>query len=276
MSKEISICSRWRIASCFIGIVLSTLPAWAEEQRPVQQAPSFPEQGVGPSDWSVKLGTGVMAMPEYEGSEEYRVLPLPFIDVRYKDRVQFNLRGAQINLLNQNGWTLGSGVGANFGRDEDDGDLLNGLGDIDATLEGQLFASYRHQRLSAGVTFAHDLGGGHEGYTIKGEAGYALPIPSWGLMLRPSISATYASDDYMASYFGVNATQSIRSGLNLYETGAGLKDVSVNFLALYQLSERWALNYMLQYKHLIGDAADSPIVEQEGQFSGGVFLVYQF
>ncbi len=39
------------------------------------------------SDWSVMFGGGAVVAPDYPGSDEYRVLPLPFSQVMFRDRV---------------------------------------------------------------------------------------------------------------------------------------------------------------------------------------------
>ena len=47
-------------------------------------------------------------------------------------------------------------------------------------------------------------------------------------------------------------------------------------VASIDLSDRWALHLIGRYAHLIGDAADSPIVETESQLYGGLALSYKF
>lgn len=42
------------------------------------------------------------------------------------------------------------------------------------------------------------------------------------------------------------------------------------------LSERWLLKAGGRYGRLLGDAADSPVVETENQFSGVLGLGYRF
>ncbi len=94
--------------------------------------------------------------------------------------------------------------------------------------------------------------------------------------LTASIGTAYASDDYMTSFFGVTAAQSAASGLARYTPDAGFKDVSAGLTAAIDLSDRWTLLLTGRYTHLIGDAADSPVVESESQFFGGLGLAYKF
>ena len=46
--------------------------------------------------------------------------------------------------------------------------------------------------------------------------------------------------------------------------------------AAIDLSDRWSLLLIGRYSHLIGDAADSPIVETESQLYGGLAISYKF
>src|SRR5829696_8127684 len=37
--------------------------------------------------WSGAVGTGAVTAPKYAGSEEYRTLPIPYVQLNYKDRI---------------------------------------------------------------------------------------------------------------------------------------------------------------------------------------------
>ncbi len=228
-------------------------------------------------DWHVTVGAGALVVPEYQGGEEYEFIPVPYIDIRYRDRVELNpFDGLRFNALQNEALTLGVGLGADFGRDDDDADRLRGLGDVDPAAEGLLFAEYRYERASLGVTFAHDMtGNGHEGYTAELEAAYMMPV-NRRLFVTTSVGTHYASENYMDSYFGVNARQAARSGLQQFDAGAGFKDVSGGLFARYMWDESWSLNGFARYSRLVGDAADSPVIETENQAITGAFVAYSF
>jgi outer membrane scaffolding protein for murein synthesis (MipA/OmpV family) len=80
----------------------------------------------------------------------------------------------------------------------------------------------------------------------------------------------------MDAFFSVNAQQAARSGFNAYDADAGIKDVYLGLNADIPLSQQWSLKMTGMYSRLIGDAADSPIVESEDQFFGGLGLTYRF
>ena len=74
------------------------------------------------------------------------------------------------------------------------------------------------------------------------------------------LSTTWASEDYMADYFGIDADDAQRSGLSDYDADAGIKDVSIAGALTYRITERLQVGLVARYARLLGDAADSPIV----------------
>lgn len=228
-------------------------------------------------DWQVTVGAGALVLPEYVGADEYEVLPVPYLDVKYKDIVTLNpFTGLRYNAFKHQGFTLGTGLGYDFGRDEDDADRLRGLGDVDGSVEAQLFAQYQHGPISADLTFSQDLSDGHDGFSVEAEAGYIFFLEQYRAIIRPSIGTKFGSDNYMETFFSVNPAQSARSGLSQFDAESGFKEVSANVFASYPLTTRWSLNGLVGYSQLLGDAADSPIVEAEGQFMSGAFIAYEF
>jgi outer membrane scaffolding protein for murein synthesis (MipA/OmpV family) len=227
-------------------------------------------------DWSVSVGAGFLVRPEYEGSEHYDFLPLPYIDVRYKNRLTLNpIEGLRYKIIQNHQLSAGVGLAADFGRDEDDDSKLRGLGDIDPTVEGEVFAKYTMDKLSTELNFSHDLAEGHEGFKIEAAMNYVL-FASRSFFFSPSVSTTYVSENYMDSYFGINPEQARRSQFQTFATDRGLKDASLNVFARYALSPTLSINALASYSRLLGDAADSPITDEDNLFSTGAFLTYTF
>ena len=67
--------------------------------------------------------------------------------------------------------------------------------------------------------------------------------------------------------------------MSTYDADEGFKDVGLNFRVTYKPWQNWGLMGLASYKRMVGDAADSPVVEDEGnenQFTGGVLVFYKF
>jgi hypothetical protein len=67
-----------------------------------------------------------------------------------------------------------------------------------------------------------------------------------------------------------------KAGLAAYTPDAGIKDVFFEIGGTMDLSDRWLLKAGGRYGRLLGDAADSPVVATENQFSGVLGLGYRF
>lgn len=104
------------------------------------------------------------------------------------------------------------------------------------------------------------------------------PAEDWQLTVGPR--ATWGSEDYMQTYFGVSASEAAAPGSSLseYDIGAGFQSVGISARASYDLTESTTLHIQGGWERLIGDAADSPIVEEgdANQFSIGAGLSYEF
>jgi outer membrane scaffolding protein for murein synthesis (MipA/OmpV family) len=90
---------------------------------------------------------------------------------------------------------------------------------------------------------------------------------------------TYADKDYSKAYFGVTAAGAAASGLPVYTASAGLTKAEIGLSARYLFSPNWGLNGRVAYGRLLGDAAKSPIVKQEGsanQFNATLGVLYRF
>jgi len=285
----------WGVAVTLVALAPTVTHAQSASGRiassqysPVQQAPTAP---VGPpsaetglKDWKIRLGAGVVYQPEYEGSDEYKVAPLPMVMVSYRDLVF--LRGPMLGA-NAFTWT-GSGpndklqvgplVRYQNGRDEDDSDDLRGMGDVDGAVELGGFVTYSTGPWSAGLNVFRDVSNAHDGLTAKLSAGNRLPLAP-KLMLRSEVSTTWADDNYNEAFFGISAQQAARSGLARYQAQGGFKDAGITFDLDYSLTEHWGMTGRLGYKRLLGDAADSPLVADRGsadQLSTGLFFSYKF
>ncbi|MBI2239425.1 MAG: MipA/OmpV family protein [Magnetospirillum gryphiswaldense] len=260
----------------------------SSQYSPAQQAPTAPvgppSPEAGKKDWNIRLGAGAIYQPEYEGSDEYKIAPLPMVLISYRDLVF--LRGPMLGA-NVFTWTgagpndklqVGPLVRYQFGRDEDDSDDLRGMGDVDAAVELGGFVTYSTGPWSAGLTLFRDVSNSHDGLTAKLSAGNRLPLAP-KLMLRSEIATTWADDNYNEAFFGVSAQQSARSGLARYQAQGGFKDAGITFDLDYSLTEHWGMTGRLGYKRLLGDAADAPLVADRGsadQLSTGLFFSYKF
>jgi outer membrane scaffolding protein for murein synthesis (MipA/OmpV family) len=83
----------------------------------------------------------------------------------------------------------------------------------------------------------------------------------------------------MSDYFGIDADDAARSGLNQFDADAGFKDVGADLVLGFGQGPGWQASLVGRYRYLLDDAADSPIVDDEGdenQLFAGVLVGYRF
>lgn len=230
------------------------------------------EQKLG--DWHVVLGGGAVIAPKYEGSNEFKVMPVPFVSATFLDTVTIDPTGANIALYEQGPFEFSARLGYDTGRKEDDSDHLRGLGDVDM---GAVVGAKAAVKFGPAEIFAQldKTIGGSDG--LQGTIGIEVNQPlSQSLMVGASASVVFADENYMQAYFGVTPEQSARSGLARYDAGAGLKRTDFSISATYMLNQNWMVRGQAGVGILVGDAADSPVVGDKVQPSGMLLVGYRF
>lgn len=262
---------------------LLALPAQALAQDPGAMAE--PADG-----WSITLGGALIAAPAWQGSSETAVSVFPDIRANYGDTLFASIPdGLGWNAINQDGWKAGPIAKIRFGRDEEDGgspfrvtgdsDDLRGLGDIDAAVEVGGFVEKRFGaaddwRLRGELRQGF---GGHEGALADISLTYQARWGRTRLSLGPRVSL--ASEDYMQTYFGIDAGQSLRSGLPAYSAGGGVLSYGVGGAAVVPINRQAGFTLFGGFDRLGDEAANSPLVRLRGdrdQVTIGIGFGYRF
>ncbi len=253
-------------------------------------------------NWSATVGGGAVFSPDYEGSANSSITPVPFVEINWNDTIFLNPNnGLGINWFQHKGFVFGTSVGYDGGRKESDSKVeLKGLGDIDAGVSTAAFLSYEYKFLKAETEVSHTFGGA-DGTTVDFGLQAFVPLapllkqtplflgtgPIFGTQTKneegpggPAIilgaSTSWADSNYMDSYFGVNPSQSTKSGLTNFDPSAGFKSLTGDATLVVPLTNHINVGSNVGYTRLIGDAADSPITKDSNQFSFGLFATYTF
>jgi len=240
----------------------------------IDEAPGYEDPKDVKRDWTLSIGLIAGISPDYEGSDDYGFGIAPNIAGSWRNLIFFKGKTLGVYAIRDKGLKAGPILSWTGGRSEDDNDKLEGLGDVDSSIEAGGFLSYRHKFVRFRMEARQDINSGHDGALVELSAGTTLPIKKPRIFI--ALGTTWASDDYMESFFGVTPQQSAGSGLHTYNAGAGIKDINLSLAAGYPITNRWRVGAKLEYKRLVGDAADSPIVDAENQFMGGIGISYHF
>lgn len=233
----------------------------------------------------ILLGGGMK--PEYEGSEDYEATPIAGAKVEYQGYyLETRGLGLRANVSPLAHIEFGPSINYRGGRDDDvENDAVAAMREIEGAVELGAFVKipfrqllHKTDELSLKAEFLADVSGEHDGYLVEFGPSYSY-APMDKLRIGVDLSTTYASEDYNQTYFGIDADNALRSGLAQYSADAGFKDVSIGVTALYQINDRWGVMGVARYTQLVGDAADSPIVDDEGssgQALVGAGVMYRF
>jgi outer membrane protein len=182
-----------------------------------------------------------------------------------------------VNLLRDSTWRLGVALALGFGdaRRESDHPSLEGLGDLERATRLVVFGGYTWRWLSATLRVATDIEGKDQG-TLAFLDLWARYRPTPELTFSAGPGITWASDDYMMTFFGVTLEQSARSRLPAYEAGAGAQALRFGVGAGYRIDRSWSVGGRIGTARLGGDAGRSPITRDRDQRLAAIFASYRF
>ena len=234
--------------------------------------------GVQAADFSIGGGLGVA--PDYEGSSDYELVPVPAGSARFSNGMYVELLGLNLraNLIPSDFWRLGPVYNYRAERDNVENNRVDRMKEVSDANELGIFGGIAWQNWYLFLDLMADTGDAYDGSygTLRG--GYNWIISN-EFALTFGAFGTYASDDYMQTYFGVSRRDSARSGLDRYDADGGMKDIGLDFGAKWGLAQNWDLRGLLQIKQLVGDADDdSPVVDEgsETQLFTAVMVLYKF
>jgi MipA family protein len=228
----------------------------------------------------ISIGGGAGMVPDYEGSDDYKFVPIPFAKLGFDNGMFVNLQGttAKANLIPSKIWRLGPMYNYRPSRSHVDNSRVDNMKNVSAANELGGFAGFDYHGWFTYLDYLADIGDAYNGWLATARGGYNwVASKSWTLSF--GLSTTYADDNYMSTYFGVSAADSARSGLRTYDADAGFKDVGFDLGILCKFTEHWSSRFLGGYKLLIDDADESSPVTEEGsqnQIYGGLLVIYTF
>ena len=249
-------------------------PAFAQDTAPapVDTPPSTDPRG----DFAI-VGVGVGLLPDYEGSGDYSVSPVPAA-IGQLSGYRFVYAGNRISVdLIKDGygptWDVQAGpIGVvNFNRNSRDaidnpqvallderGTAIELGGYVGIGKTGVITSDY--DRFSATLSYRYDVAGVHSSGILTPTVTYTTPLSTKALV-GLFASAEFVERGYGRTYFSVTPAESARSGLPIYTAGGGFKNWGIGAVGM-----------------LSGDFADSPLtrVGSPNQWIGAVGLAYSF
>jgi outer membrane protein len=256
-------------------LLLSTAPVLAQsaaDTPPAGSADGFDAD-------TVTVGVAAAYLSDYEGSNDYRVVPAPAA-IGSINGYAFQVLGNRVSvdlIRNQAGptWDLQAGPIAvlNFNRSNTksiDDRRVKALGEVNTAYEVGGFVGVG----KTGVLTSP--------YDRQPTVSYFTPL-SQKAAVGIFASGERAAGKYARTYFSVSPQQSLASGLPVYNARGGWKNWSLGVAGTYVLSgdllHGWKAVGGVNYRRLLNDYADSPLTSIAGsrtQWLGAVGVAYTF
>ena len=235
--------------------------------------------GPYPPGWQIDVGPGVLAVPQFPGSNGLRVLPIPALDIRYKNQFFASVQqGIGYNLVNERHLRAGPILRPEFGRTSRDIARFPGLRRISFAPEVGGFITWQPDFFTSVQVEVRQALGGHEGLIADLSLRRVKLAGKWTLGYGGRLR--FADQRYNRRYFGVTPAEAATSGLAAYAPGGNLNDIGVSAFVSRRLGGKWSANGFVSYSRLLLEAADSPITRSRfgsaNQVTLGATLSYRF
>ena len=259
-------------------VAAPSLAAAQQEAGPPSGPPPEATEGLGDS---VTIGAGIVYLPDYEGSDDYRLIPGAAFRAQIGD-ISIQSRGLKLyadvlpNTTGKIGFTAGPIAGVRFGRGDNVKDpLVAQLPETGTAIEVGGFAGIQIKQLTnpfdtltARVDVVHDVNGAHGSTIISPAIDFSTPL-SIRSFVSLGASMDIVGDGFADTYFDVPVSgPTLAPALPAYDADGGVKSYSLNLVGAYSLSgdirRGWGLFGLVSRSKLLGDFADSPIVSQAG------------
>jgi outer membrane protein len=229
--------------------------------------------------WSLNnLRVALRVTPDYMGSNDYRLRPGGSLNIsRHGRQPSFGAPddGVSLGLFGGRGWSAGLSGRWRSARGNDDD--LRGFAKIDGAVEAGAFVNYWPKDwLRVRGEVRHGAGGHHAWVADLGTDALWRKAP---LVVSVGPRLSWGNGDFTRTYFGVDPVEAAFSpfGVAPYAPEEATLTAGVLASAEYRLDRHWSVTAVGNYRRLLGEAADSPIVVDLGspdQFSATLGVRY--
>lgn len=257
-----------------------------------QSAPLPSPEEIAARD-TVTVGIGGGIHPDYEGSDDYRFIPVAAIRGKVRG-ISFSTRGAYlfVDVIPRGSskieFDAGPIVGARINKRRHIEDhAVEELPKTKTAFEVGGFAGVSvhgltnpYDSLGLRLDVLHDIGNAHESTVFSPNLDFSTPL-SRTTFAAASVGADFVGNKYADYYYSIAPAGSLASGLPVFDADGGMKSWKVGLLLNQSVTGDLLGGFSIfgagQYSRLVGDFKRSPIVSERGsasQWVGAVGLAY--
>jgi outer membrane scaffolding protein for murein synthesis (MipA/OmpV family) len=266
-------------------------PAFAQNQPAAAQLPSAKD--VANRD-TLTIGVGGAVLPDYEGSDDYRIIPAAAVRGKYHG-ISFSTRGSYlyVDVIPSSGKVdldVGPIIGVRLTtRRSIEDDVVKLLPKRKRAIEVGGFAGVSfhgltnpYDTLALRVDVLHDIGKAHKSTTLSPNVEFSTPL-SRLTYASANVGAEFVGNRFADYYFSISPADRLATGnqLPVFNAGGGMKNWKAGLLLNQSITGDLLGGLSVfgtgQYSRLVGDFKRSPIVSQRGsasQWLGALGLAY--
>ncbi len=241
-----------RLLACILAVAPVVVPASAIAQS---------------REVSADIGLGVSVRPSFPGADDFKAGPW----VVWQN---FRYGRAGERAGEAHGFSISPSFGLVGSRNQDDDDAFTGMDDIDRAYELGARVTYTSGPL-AGYASLRKGWGGHDGWVGAAGVKYRTDVND-RVSLWTGLEVDYADSDYNDTYFGVSTSDAANSRYDTYDVGGGINKVAAKLNMRYRINDLTSVLGEVEYGRLVGDAGDSPLVQDRDQPAVRLGIVRRF
>lgn len=245
---------------------------------------------------SFTLGVGGAIVPDYEGSDDYRVIPAAAVRGQYHG-ISFTTRGLYlyVDVVPQAGsvdFDAGPVAGVRFNkRRHIKDDIVELLPRTKTAIEAGGFVGVSmhgltnpYDKLSLRFDVLHDVGSAHKSTVFSPNVEFSTPL-STTTYASANVGAEFVGNKYADYYYTITPADSVLTGgaLPVFNAGGGMKNWKAGLLLNQSITGDLLHGFSVfgtaQYSRLVGDFKRAPIVSIRGsasQWLGAAGVAYSW
>jgi outer membrane scaffolding protein for murein synthesis (MipA/OmpV family) len=268
-----------RYLTCAAVAASLASPALAQSAPASSELPS-PEEIANRDTVTVALGAGLT--PDYEGSDDYRIIPAGAIRGKVSG-ISFSTRGLNlyVDVVPSGSGNIDFNAGPIVGvrlnkRTHIKDDVVDLLPRRKTAIEVGGFAGVSikgvtnpYDSLGVRLDVTHDIGNAHKSTIFSPNLDFSTPL-SRTTYASLSLGAEFVANRYADYYFSITPADSLATGgvLPVFNADGGMKNWKAGLLLNQSLTgdllHGFSLFGLANYSRLVGDFKRSPIVSDRG------------
>lgn len=229
------------------------------------------------------LGLALQSEASYLGAAKEEISVIPLVNWQtghFFARSSKGIGEAGAHWQLDNGFSLGSQVALELGRDSQDSALLQQLKMPDIAHGASLGVHLEYDTAIGPAPLSTLIRLRQRSGSQRGAlADIRLELGVFGtdtLGLQTYLQATWANQRALRSDFGIQPENAAYINSAAYSPAAGIRDLVVGLAGKIDLNRKWMVVSAIERRQLRGDAASSPIAEQKNSNILTLGTLYRF